>query len=625
MPEIEDGRKEQPSASKLQDSRFSRARRQGRETRVEWVIRKVDANHSYFPRDGQDRAYRNLTREAHGRKEDFRVPIYTTGRGKDLKHPPREEILEILAGKMRGNSSGIAELDEIAEKREKEERDRVGPWSPNLPWEYDGPKKVDAIMTYKEIPSMMDSRAADRAEERARSDLRQGSVEPISYDEAIRGFPSGVDDEEMYDGMDTKTNSGFPYFLSGWLPTDDMGRKRYQETKPVYEFILNQVKEYISSLNVKDVDLPEVVCMTFIRLVQRGPKPYDPKSKRIVIAPPKWQAIVSKTQVYPRMQVKKELKSSIGNYIHVAWRQLSDIDNDSQLLLRHADSKGLTVLSGDISGMDQAMVPELIERVGRINASYMRGTGDLTENLAKILVNHTSLMTPSRYITPTPSSMKSGFGETNEFDSDYLKLALYYGEEMGFYKIDGLRVQGDDFNIVGAGVEPDSVSEALEHFGLSASPEKQFHEKNALLYLQRLHYLNRPGGIYPVFRALGHAMSLERFDYKPDEWNSMAYVVRALSQINNCSFSWNLPALIDTIKEGDRFKLGSDFTNPDDVVREAGLPGADTVSKGTKDAWRGDKKETSFSNWLCNGILRGEELPQAGPELFYRVYGESPA
>jgi hypothetical protein len=558
---------------------------------------------------------------------DYRVPLYTEGRGKGMKFPPRSLIVEILSGKIKGKSSGIAELDEISEKIESKEKDMIGPQSMYLPWDLDGPKKVDAVMSDKTYPAALDIRALDRAEERLRSEIPSQSVNAISIDEAIRGFPSGadVDEDDLYDGMDTKTNSGFPDFLFGWFPTSSIKGERLKETEAVFERISSQVSEYSSSLNVKDATLATIVCMTFIRLVQRGPKPYDPKSKRLVIAPPKWNPILGKTFIYPLMQVYRELKSSIGNRIHVAWMQLADIDDDSQLLLRHAASKGLKVLSGDISGMDANMIPSIIERVSRIAADRVRGKRNLVENMGKILINHVALMTPMRFLQPRPSSMKSGFPETNFYDGDYLKLGLYYGEEIKYYKLDGHRVQGDDFNAVGQGVEPDAVSQALSHLGLDANPDKQFYEKDALMFLQRLHYLDRPGGIYSVFRALGHALSLERLEYKPEDWNSMAYVVRALSQINNCAFHWLLPELIDTIKEGDRFNLGSDFTNPDDVLTQAGLPGKDMVGKGNKDSWRGDKKQTSFSNWLPNGILRGESLPDAGPELFSRVYGRKPA
>jgi hypothetical protein len=304
------------------------------------------------------------------------------------------------------------------------------------------------------------------------------------------------------------------------------------------------------------------------------------------------------------------------------WYNLQTIDIQMQILLANADKAGRTVLSGDVSNFDASIPPELMIDLGAIIGRWVRGGEHLADNLVRALTYKTGLVTPDKFWPETMSSMKSGSGFTNLLDSLINLTILFYGEEMGYYKIQDACVLGDDFVIDGEGVNPESVTKAFSDFGMESHPDKQFYEEKALHYLQRLHYLGRPGGIASVMRTLGHALGFENMVYRPGDFNSYTFVVRALSQVQNCAFNPFLLPLLNTLKDGDKYKLGAEITNPKELLTMSGKAGEDILRINTTATWK--RSGVPFENWLVNGALRGEEPPQAGNALFRRVYGQDP-
>lgn len=305
-----------------------------------------------------------------------------------------------------------------------------------------------------------------------------------------------------------------------------------------------------------------------------------------------------------------------------AWFPLPIIDRNMQRMLHVAKENDRVVLSGDVSNFDATVPPDLLIRVGRVIAKWIRGREVLVNNLFEAMVANTWLITPVKLYPATMSSLKSGSGLTNLTGSLVNLTILRYGHECGLYKIVNLAVLGDDFVIDGPGVSPESVSTCFSHFGMEAHPDKQYFTADSLHYLQRLHWIGRPGGIASVFRTLGHALGLERVPPNED-WNSYAYVVRALSQIQNCVFNPNFQPLIDTLREGDKYELGAIFADPDELVAHAGPVGKDILRTDSNRPWKVAGGDTSFKNWAVNGYLRGERLPPPGEALFHRVYGIS--
>jgi hypothetical protein len=334
--------------------------------------------------------------------------------------------------------------------------------------------------------------------------------------------------------------------------------------------------------------------------------------------------VAGNTADKPITKAFKDIKSPAGDYLFPAFRSLPEIDARAQRMLRRAAASGTTVVSGDISGMDSSLIPQLFSEVGHRIASWVRGGEIFESQMFDAMIYSTSLVTPTKYYKEQPSSNKSGSSPTTLGNCGYLTTAIFYGEERGYYKIVDLMVHGDDSCGCGPGYTPETFSQALEEVGLTSNPDKQFYKPGFLHYLQRLHAADRPGGIYPVYRALGHALSLERFEFKPGDWTGLTYSVRMLAQVNNCAFNPYISAVLNVLANGDKFELGRKFTNPSDMLADSGSVGHMIARTGSTDSvdWRRMDKAMSFDSWLPNGLLRGETPPPPGLDLFRRVYGE---
>jgi hypothetical protein len=542
--------------------------------------------------------------------------------GEKFVYRDREEIASILDSKIKGVSSGDTSLDEVLRNVEVDQRGEMGPWSTFLPWSEDGPKKAVAVYSDKSYSEALDGKALSNALEWVQTMAKTQSVSLQSIDRAIEGTKSG-DEVLSPTGLDTTTNSGYPYFSSGWRPTEAGLNSENTELAEVYQYHKEQAQKWLNESNAPDGAIPEWIAVSFQRLTQKGPEPFGPKTKRLVIAFPKEEAILAKTFTPELMEQLRAFKAEGGVRVMCAWQPLPVIDVNMQHMLAIAHENDRTVLSGDISNFDATVPPDLLIRVGDVIASWIRGYGYMVKALYTAMVNHTWLLTPGKFYSATPSSLKSGSGLTNLTGSLCNLTMLRYGHERGLYKMSNVCVLGDDFVIDGPGVEPEAISDCFSHFGMNAHPDKQFFSPRALHYLQRLHWLGLPGGMASVYRTLGHVLGLERLPSKKS-YGPFVYIVRALSQIQNCVFNPFFGALIDTIKEGDKYSLGADFADPMELVAKSGPIGEDILRVDANAPWKVTGSETSFANWLVNGYLRGEEIPRAGGALFSRVYGKVP-
>jgi hypothetical protein len=531
----------------------------------------------------------------------------------------------ILDGNISGKTSGDPYLDGVLQAVEEEQKLDIGPISMFRRWSEDGPEKASRVYSDKDYHVAFDKAAWERSLDRLQSLVASQSQGVTSVEDAISGISSGGDDddESVPAGLDTTTNSGAPYFITPWRPNEEMKTEKAREVDEAFQYYAARAKSLIQEVRSGTGEYPIQYAIASQRLVEKGPEPYNPKSKRLVIAFPKDEAIIWKTFTPSLMDTLRKVRSSNGVEIMCAWNDLRFIDERMQTFLRQADSMGRTVLSGDVSNFDATLPPSAIFDVGRILATWVRGYSKLIVQLVQAMVYKTGLITPDKYYKPGSSSMKSGSGGTNILGS-LLNLAIqYYGEEVGFYKLEGVCVLGDDFLLDGVGVSPEATAETFKHFNMESHPDKQFYRPRCLHYLQRLHYLGKPGGMSSVYRTLGHALGLERLDTKAGIWNRYAYILRALGQLQNCVFNPYFVPLVNTLVEGDKLKLGQGFANPMDIVDQAGPLGEQILREDINAPWKQSGGNMSFKNWAVNGVIRGEQLPASSEELFERVYGSA--
>jgi hypothetical protein len=554
-----------------------------------------------------------------GSDVDLRTPFFTT-RSKEgtLVYPDRSEIAAMLRQKMASSHVVDTELERELLEFEDDRIGSIGPMSMYLPWYKDGPKKAEAVFTDKRVVSKFEKDAWKRSVDRLQALIPTQSCILRSPEDAIRGEP---DDPES--GMDTTTNSGAPFWISPWKSGDGLSRERAAEVDQAFQWYKEEVKAmvpFLSSRRHSTNELPLWYCTAGQRLVQKGPEPFTPKSKRLVIAYPKQEAILARMATEEIMNALRKVRAPSGNKIMCAWFDLPTIDMNMQHILESASTADRVVNSGDISAFDATVPPWVLWDVGRAMATWVRGGQWFVWNLVTMMIARTVLITPTGFYGPGPSSMKSGSGLTNLLGSMANLTMQFYGEEIGLYKINSISVLGDDFVAEGESVNPDTTSETFSHFGMEAHPDKQFYKPNSLDYLQRRHILGRPGGIASVMRTLGSIMSLEKMQVKPKNWNKYAYVIQALSKLQNATFNPWFPELVNFVKQGDRLNLCANLT-PSDVVTGGGNTGARLIAEDAQRSWKRLGEGVTFDQWSVNGVLRGETLPREASALFRRVYG----
>jgi hypothetical protein len=581
------------------------------------VLREAERRGAIANDDSFNRVLSNSKRMERGLVTDMRTPFYGSRKGGQFTTPPREEIVSILDEGIARAHKDETFIEEVLLPLEEDQKQDIGPWSPYDPWSQDGPKKARAVYSDKSS-TQLNKVALDKALDRLQSLVPTQSLNPISLEIAIHGLPKGEGAEgDISLGLEKGTNSGAPYFLPVWYPSPTMGRATKSEVLEAYNYYLRLSKDVIQGAQTPGFKTPLQFAVAFQRLVQKA---NPEKRKRLVIGFPKWEAMVWKTLTPPAIEVLKNVR--IGDVLVMcAWHDLPTIDLAMQAMLSGADGSGRTVLSGDVSNFDASLIPSFISDVGRTIATWFRGASRLCLALVEGMVYNTALITPTELFKPGPSSLKSGSGGTN-FIGSMANLAIqFYGEELGLYKIQTVCVLGDDFVIDGEGVSPEATSECFKHFGMESHPDKQFYVKNCLHYLQRLHVLGRVGGIASVYRTLGHALGFEHLEYKSSDWNEYSFVIRALSQLQNCVFNPFFLQLVQVLRDGDKLELGAKFTNPTDMLERSGTAGKEMLRINTTATWKRVGSDTSFENWLVNGVLRGEQPPPPGDTLFRRVYG----
>jgi hypothetical protein len=574
-----------------------------------------------------------MTNLAAGDARDIRSLLFVKSDKKGGKAGERESYEDILFHfdaivKASSASNDMPSfIGEALLEAERSQREKVGPKSPSLPWQKDGPSKVDEIYSDKPLV-IRDRNAYKRARERLR-ELVPSSVklyaQTIEDALASEAKSSDVDNLSNGNALDTSTNSGPPWWKRGIKPnqqTDSVAD--YQLKSAIYKWYVQDAHQALDTL--KRGKIVHWKAAAAQRLTSRGLKPYDPKSKRLVIAIGKTEAIVGKTWTPSVQNYLKNIRMLDADIMtFMAWNDTPVIDYECQKLLKYAKSSNEIVVSGDLSSFDQTFSPQLIVDVGETIAPWVQGYEKVIPAMAESMAYHVSLLTPTKFYREQPSSMKSGSILTNLFDCLGNLLAQFYGEELGLYKLTGTSVQGDDFIVLGQGVNPESTEAAYKELGFEANKSKQYYRPNSLSYLQRLHFLDYLGGMASVYRVLGSCLVYERMRYKSKDYNPYMEAIQTIAKLENAAFNPYFTDLVNFVKSGDKFQLGADLPATE-VISKAGKLADDVIQRGKEQTVNFGTMQadvTGFERSATNGVLRGKVVPPIGTrERFLFVYGK---
>nr|UDL14600.1 MAG: putative RNA-dependent RNA polymerase [Picobirnavirus sp.] len=505
----------------------------------------------------------------------------------------------------------------------------VGPMSCFLPWAWDGLDKLKAVMSDKQPLSTLKVESWRKALRWIAGWFPAGSVKMSSIDEAISGFHTSA---SIVNAMDTSTNSCFPSYVRQFKTDDDL---MTPERKEAWSHIQAEARGlYDMARRVRshrDMPIHHVGTANQRTNVSKGPNPfvYDSdkrrfKLKRIVIAMPKGTDTLPMRCITTRLQplMAQLVNRSNGVPLVGGWQPQANIDKFCQVMLSSADADGRIVLSGDVSNFDATLPPFVMWECALAMSKWMtRETSNLFLSIVHADVYGTSVIYPGGVIDECPSSMKSGMAITNMLDTVCNLAIQKYGEFSGYYSIHSHTCMGDDFLIEGAGVEPESVERAFADFGMVCNASKQFYEKGALNFLQRLHLIHIPGGIAFSARVAGRALSVEDDTLMGfDERTRYAFTLQLLMRLNNMCFH---PFFEDTVKffqDGDKYHLFSNLP-AQTVAKLAGEYGRRKMMENAKIRNR-VSSDTEFENFPVNRVSRGGSLPPVGNERYRYVYGK---
>jgi hypothetical protein len=507
---------------------------------------------------------------------------------------------------------------------EQEQRAAVGPKSLFNRWGAEMEAKVDAVMSDKPLTGEVHLDLLDLALQELGTLIPAGSVKPLPIESVLPSSDNSSGDSDVgYDTntLDATTNSGLPYAKKRWIPTPDMPPSVYEETSKVFEYFVTRAKDFISRA-YEGKELFPWLGLTAHRLVSKGPDwSHNPKRERLVIALDKAEAMVGKTLTVNALNLLRECTWR-NCHPFVALKDLPFIDVEMQRLLNDAHSNGRIVLAGDLSNYDATIPPWLMIKVGKAVRHWFGKAAPVWDALVSNLVNNVVVMTPLRIVMPGPSSMKSGSSLTNLMDSLCNFVVNLYGEMAGWYRLDAFCMQGDDFVGHGDGYVPDAVSKVFKVFGMEAHPDKQSYAPDMLMFLQRMHYRGRLGGIASILRSLNSSMSYERLKTPADgKYNAYVEVVRVIAQIENNAFHPCFMDYVDKVRTIDKFQLGANLP-PNELISRAGTLGLEELQVGGRDGQRYTHENAEgFEDNPVNRVLRGYQPPPQGDvDYFSFVY-----
>lgn len=558
-----------------------------------------------------------------GWKVDERTPLF--------RGVPRRTVMDQFSPKVVIAAKRLAELTngEIATcwiTVEKEQAAKAGPFSKFRPWSQDGDDKVKAVMSDKPPLSRLKVPAWRAALRDVTNLIAPGSIAPVDLKTAIGGRHGKPNSK-----MDVSTNAGFPTQQRRWWRSEDEdwnGSKAGLATD-AERIIISQVlgvRESYSNKGVTYKSRPlRFVALTSQRTnMPKGPDPLsNPKSKRAVLAMPKYETILGRMFMVPIQEKLALVRNSTSNVRLIpAWSPMPVLDKNMQVFLRYAEDHRRNVLSGDISNFDASLPPWAMWDIAQAMAEWIKKDD---RNLFLAILHGdifgTEVLTPTKYFEACPSSVKSGSIFTSLIGCIANYAIQRYGMHAKYYSIDQQCVMGDDFIIDGDGVIPESISEAFADFGMVCSAEKQYFHRYSLHFLQRLHILGLPGGQASICRVLGTSLAVEddtQLEY--DERNRYAYELQALARIENANLSPGYSELVEYEMSGDKYQLGKDVA-PSEIVAKSGDFGRRKLLEAYTKPWKSTGLGVPFEHWSVNRVVRGEKVPPLGVARFKFAYG----
>ncbi len=235
-----------------------------------------------------------------------------------------------------------------------------------------------------------------------------------------------------------------------------------------------------------------------------------------------------------------------------------NVDDAITKLINKAQTTDMKLVSMDFSAYDASVTPQIQEYAFK----YIK---DLFQNSESNRIDRISerfatigLITPDG-VLDGPHGVPSGSTFTNEVDSLAQYVIACNNESL--VDLETIQIQGDDQ--ASCSRDPEQLFAAFEKCGLEVNREKSYVSDKHVVYLQNLYstdYRDNEGmirGIYPLYRALGRLVFMERFnDFS--EYNIEGkhfFAIRALSILENTRNHPMFEEFVKFIASNDKYGL----------------------------------------------------------------------
>jgi hypothetical protein len=247
-----------------------------------------------------------------------------------------------------------------------------------------------------------------------------------------------------------------------------------------------------------------------------------------------------------------------------------NVDDAITKLINKAQTTNMKLVSMDFSAYDASVTPQLqgyafayIKDLFQSSESFR--IDRIAERFATI-----GLITPDGVLNGQ-HGVPSGSTFTNEVDSLAQYVIACNNESL--VDLETIQIQGDDQASLSE--DPDKLFAAFEKCGLEVNREKSYVSDKHVVYLQNLYsedYRSDDGqirGIYPLYRALGRLVFMERFnDFSEyDIEGKHFFAIRALSILENTRNHPMFEEFVKFVASKDKYGLKLTGNSINEYVR----------------------------------------------------------
>lgn len=271
--------------------------------------------------------------------------------------------------------------------------------------------------------------------------------------------------------------------------------------------------------------------------------------------------ILQKTFFYPLFDYIRSLRKSE----YAAYEGFEDVEKDAL----HKGAPDEEFVSCDFTGMDQSCGPDQTELFYLVTRNFFQEKyWDMYHAVLMAGVRNPVMVELNKQWNPGDHGTTSGesftsIKETVDNTVGHM-LATILQQQPHTHQEDG-----DDSVAVGKKGLVKYLSEAFSMLGFELNPDKQDVSLTSYHYLQRFFCPAELGdaGAYPTILALNACVFPERF-HNPKQWGPRMETLRWIMILENCKHHPAFHALIDFVREGDKYglKLGP---NPEKLYSEA--------------------------------------------------------